>query len=136
MHVLPGQLQRNEILAVFKVRVVRVGSEKLCNFVRVNVVRVSRILVARNVIHGIILLLSHLVAKDACPFAMEKFTTFGLTSARVAESRAFEYVSLRALGAFAAVAAIPKILADRCTGQGRRVGILAVGIGAVALGKM
>lgn len=116
MHVLHCQLQRDEILAVFKVRVVLIGSEKLCDFIRINVVRVSRLPVARNVLHSIVLLLSHLVAKDACSFAMQKFTAFGLTGARVAEGRAFEYVSFRALGALTAVAPVSKIFANRCAG--------------------
>lgn len=134
--ILYCQLQRNVILAVFKVRIIVIGFDKLGHFIRIHVVRVNTLFVAGYVLHDIILRLARLVAKDARPLAMRKFTTFGLTHARVAKGRAFEYVSLRALGAFATITAVPEIFAYRCTGQGCRVGILAVGVGAISFGKM
>lgn len=67
---------------------------------------------------------------------MRKFTTFGLTCACVAKGGAFVYVSFGAFAAFAAVTTITKVFADRCSWQGRRMRILAVGVGAISFGKM
>lgn len=46
LRVLYCQLQRDEILRVFKVEIIIIGFEEFCNFVRIDVVRVNKAFVA------------------------------------------------------------------------------------------
>lgn len=126
------QLQRDEVLCVLKVRVVRVGLYELRNSVRVDVIGICFFLIARHVFFLVVVFV--LGSEDACPLAMRELASLVLTTASIAKVGAFENVALRTFRAVGAVSVEPERLTNRGTWRCFRVSILAVSLGAVAFG--
>jgi hypothetical protein len=79
----------------------RVGIDEFGHLVRINVVRICGLFIARNVVHPVVGLC--LDAEGACPLSMWELAVLVLTFARVAKIGALEDVAVFAIRAFVAV---------------------------------
>lgn len=132
------RLERKKILWVLKVRIIRVGLEKLGHLVRVDVVRINRFIIARQVLVLVLGLLAlfGLVSEDACPLAMEQLTSPDITGSGVAEVRAFKDMAIGAVCTLVTITAEPECLADGRAWRRFGVGKWTVRPRALSLGKM
>lgn len=125
------------ILLLEEVHVISLVTDELLHFIRVDVITATGIIfVARNIFCLGSQSAGACSAQDAGPLSVEQLTARGFTDAAIAEIRALEDMSLRALCTFAAVAVFAKVSAH---GVSKRV--LGVNIGtrivvAFAFGKM
>lgn len=111
-------VERDKIL--FNVHGVFLANE-FFDLVRINIIAADRVaaIIAGQIVLIIVtnrLLKSGIgLSEDACPLAMGKLTTLGLTDAGVAEVWTFERMAIRATDALVAIAVQAKGLADWST---------------------
>ena len=124
--------EADKVLTIFDLRGIGICVNKLSNFVRVHIIRISRLVfvVTGHVFRNIFRVRCvRFASEDACPLAVKQLAAFVITLARVAKVRAFEHVSLFAVSSFGAVAQEAKCFAYGGTGAsfGMSKGTLSLG---------